>query len=258
MSTPLILLINLDRSPDRLRAVTEHLGARGINFQRISALDGAKMDLARYADAARYKRCHGRDLRASEVGCYASHLKAMGLFLETSQQTCIILEDDARVSDNFVSVVNELISRDLCGYDMLRLQGRRQGLGVPTAQGTGWSIKVHATRVTGSTGYILNRKAAERYLHCLLPMEVPFDHAFDRALHVRLRLGAVLPYPVDFAEVASTIETHNSVPRFGKVTGIDRWPVMAWRTQTEIARGLAFMVELPRIKFRYAASSPQL
>lgn len=246
MSTPPVLVINLDRSPDRLSAINEHLTARGIAYQRITAVDGTQIDLNKYADADLYRRCHGRNLRASEVGCYVSHLKAMSHFLETAQPCCVILEDDARLAADFTAIVSELVDRKLYGFDMLRLQGRRQGLGITSIRNERWRIKVHATRVTGSTGYILNRKAAQRYLERLLPMAVPYDHAFDRALHLRLRLGAVLPYPVDFAGVNSTIETTRSESRIGKVKGISRWPVLAWRTETEVARALACISEVAR------------
>ena len=247
MSNPLVLVINMDRSHDRLQSITTHLDAQSIPFQRIQAIDGSKTDLSKLADAEGYRRCHGRDLRASEVGCYVSHLKAMTAFLETSETACVIFEDDARVCDDFIALVSEIIARNLCGFDMLRLQGRRQGLGLTKVRADRWSIKVHATRVTGSTAYVLTRKAAQRYLEKLPPMIVPFDHAFDRALHLGLRLGAVVPYPVGIADVPSTIETSVTTRRYGKATGIARWPVMAWRTQTEIARALACIAELPRI-----------
>ena len=258
MRNPLILVINLDRSPDRWAAMAAHLSALDLPFCRIAAVDGATIDLTLIADAERYRRSHGHDLRAAEVGCYFSHLMAMASFLATPALACIILEDDARVCDDFAALMTELMARDLCGFDVLRLQGRRRGWGITSVKGEHWSIKVHATRVTGSTGYLLNRKAAMHYLDGLLPMEVPFDHAFDRALHLGLRIGAVLPYPVSTSDVPSTIETDGADSRHGKVVGLARWTVMAWRTRTEVARVVAFLSEITRLmtmKFRGAGGN---
>ena len=99
MNDILVLLINLDRSPERLETSSAALAAADVNFERISGVDGAQIDLNALPnfDAARARRAMGRVLTAGEVGCYLSHLAAISRFLETDAAQCLVLEDDFEV-----------------------------------------------------------------------------------------------------------------------------------------------------------------
>lgn len=244
---PLYLLINLDRSRDRLAVTGAHLHREGITFTRIPAVDGKALSLPLPGiDPELYKRRHGRSIRPGEIGCYLSHMRAMRTFLASPHRYCVILEDDAEFARGGKAAVEALVEGDLMGFDVVRLQLRRWGLGFPVARlSSGHSLKVMATRMTGSLAYVLSRPAASRYLARLLPLCVPFDHAFDRPLHLGLSVGFVSPAPVVTAEALSlsTIEPPRTDRRrlasSEKVGLIGKFPVLRWRTETEIARALA-------------------
>jgi glycosyl transferase family 25 len=229
--------INLDRSLERCHAFRAGLAALGMEATRVPAVDGRKLTLPMVeVDADDYRRCHGRELRLSEVGCYLSHLAAMRVFLKSSAPYGAIFEDDAEVHQDLPRVLAELEHNDLRGFDVVRLDYRRPGIGFNSAHlDTGHAIRINLTRCTGAAGYVLNRHAAECYLSRLLPMRVPFDHAFDRALHLGLRIGNVCPALVKPWPVLSTINGASSSG--GKVRGLAKAPVLLWRAETEIARG---------------------
>gem|GEM_PF-4051381 len=58
MNDILVLLINLDRSPERLETSSAALAAADVRFERISGVDGAQIDLNALPnfDAARARR----------------------------------------------------------------------------------------------------------------------------------------------------------------------------------------------------------
>lgn len=250
---PLYYLINLNRSPDRLAITGTHLRDRGISFSRIEAVDGQaiKLPLAGI-DPDLYRRCHGRNLRLGEVGCYLSHLRAMSAFLASPHRYCVIFEDDVEFESDAASTIRDLVQKNLCDFDVVRLQMRRKGLALTAEKLDGkHELRLMLTRVTGSMAYIINRTAAQRYLERLLPLEVPYDHAFDRGLHLGLRIAFIAPALTrqSSAVSVSTIEAARSArseKREDKVGPIGKLSVLRWRTETEIARFIAGVMEFLR------------
>jgi glycosyl transferase family 25 len=62
------------------------------------------------------------------------------------------------------------------------------------------------TRCTGSSAYLMNRRAAEAYAAGLLPMSLPYDHVFDQGWRFGLKFRLVTPTPCTHDEqIATTI-----------------------------------------------------
>jgi glycosyl transferase, family 25 len=250
-SGTLVLLINLDRAPGRLATTGESLRANGISFNRVSAVDGAKLTLPMPGvDPELYRKCHGRTLRLGEVGCYLSHLRAMQTFLDTAHDYCVILEDDAQIVAGAKDIIDHLTAANLHGFDVVRLQLRRWGLNFKAAQvSENHQLRVMATRVTGSMAYMINRRAAQRYLDRLLPMVVPLDHAFDRPWQLGLRIAFMMPalFTVSEDGLESQIELPGAAravaAKRDKVGLLGKVSVLRWRTGTELARFGAAAVE---------------
>ncbi|MFB9948040.1 glycosyltransferase family 25 protein [Rhizobium puerariae] len=90
-------VINLDGSNDRLQAISKRLSDFGVAFERVSAVDGRKLDLSTLPDydPDRAERYMGRSLVGGEIGCYRSHLKVAERFLASDARYALVLEDDA-------------------------------------------------------------------------------------------------------------------------------------------------------------------
>jgi len=103
-------VINLDRSPGRLTAVTENLRKEGLAFERIQAVDGAQLSrLVRMDNATRLCANFCTD---GQIGCGMSHMKAWRKLLEDEVDVAIIMEDDVKLVDGFKSRL-ELAWRDV-------------------------------------------------------------------------------------------------------------------------------------------------
>ena len=98
------LLINLDRSTERLSKVTSRLNCLGIHFDRISAVDGYALD-QKTVESITYPIDHfetkvrfTRALTAGEIGCFLSHIKCWKKLVSSSENWALILEDDIQIS----------------------------------------------------------------------------------------------------------------------------------------------------------------
>lgn len=195
-------LINLDRSSDRLATIAPELSALcaalGIEWERISAIDGATLALPNPAlvDESAFRRRHHALLRRGEVGCYLSHHAALTRFLATDDELGLILEDDVTLSDDLQQVLGAL-SACPDQWDLVKLFATHPAGIIPRHRlGGRYRLVSLAFRHGSAAAYVVNRKAAARLVAGLLPMTVPYDHEFDRAWKYGLKLRAVMPFPV--------------------------------------------------------------
>ncbi|EKE85248.1 glycosyltransferase family 25 protein [Idiomarina xiamenensis] len=104
------LLINLDRSPQRLADATAQLDAIGMPYERVSAADGAALSDAERAcfDVDKAQQRYHYDLTWGEVGCYLSHLRCWQKIVDEQLDYAIIVEDDLCLSPEFADVPHVL------------------------------------------------------------------------------------------------------------------------------------------------------
>jgi GR25 family glycosyltransferase involved in LPS biosynthesis len=100
-------LINLDSRPDRLETSTKQLRNLGIDFHRISAIDGKGLPGNRF-------------LTSNVLACWQSHLLAYKTFLSTNAEYALILEDDFEILETSQFESN-LIKLSSSGYDLVQI-----------------------------------------------------------------------------------------------------------------------------------------
>lgn len=165
----LILLINLERRPDRLAFMTAQLSELGLPFQRIEAIDGLSSDFGPATHA----------LTGIERACALSHRKAWQYFLESGHSHCLILEDDVFLSPALKSFVFDA-SNVPPDVELLRLETRlmRTRLSLPVRYRTRGGFKIHRMYSThyGCAAYIVSRAFAGAAVRDLTDFGVPLDH----------------------------------------------------------------------------------
>jgi hypothetical protein len=88
-------VINLDRRPDRLDQVSGHLAELGLPMVRVPAVDGRLWDGVGWRKHAREEEHRWR----GGAGCYFSHIRALQSAIAQNVFPCMILEDDAVLSE---------------------------------------------------------------------------------------------------------------------------------------------------------------
>ncbi len=234
-------VINLDRAPDRLARVCEQLERLRLPWQRLPAVDARALTPAQRAllDEPAFHRRHGMTPLPGELGCYLSHIEAMRRFLASGAEAALVLEDDIRLHDTLPAVLAALM-RCPGRWDVVKLSAVHSGTPVPVADlGDGHALAVMLSKCTGSSAYLMNRRAAAAWLRVpggLLPMQLPYDHAFDRAWTFGLKQRLVVPTPCGHDDqVTSTIGAPANMPS-RKFKGMKRWPTHLWRLGNELRR----------------------
>ena len=174
-------ILNLESAQDRWAALSGAFERIGFPVTRVPGVEGAKLELPipEYAEG-RYRWFHGRPTNVREVGCYLSHVAACRAFLETPDEHGLICEDDLVLGPDFPKVL-EAALRHRASWNILRLTGLSTGHAVPVhALGGGYALCVNFGRLKGAGAYVVNRAAARAFVAHLLPMWLPWDHAFDR------------------------------------------------------------------------------
>ena len=218
--------------------MSDQLGSIGLQWERLSAADGKLFSLEDTAlvDLTEFARRHGKTPVHGELGCYLSHVWAMRRFLETDSPYALILEDDVQLSEPLPQVLDALANVP-GDWDMVKLSGVHSGSPLKLQRlYAQFHLAVTLTPYTGSSAYVINRRAAQNYLSGLLPMRVPYDHEFDRGWRWDLKVRAVMPSPCAHDQAGeSLINTTTSRRKFHWTK---RWPAVAWRLGNQWRRAL--------------------
>ena len=199
-------LINLDRATERLRRMDARLQRLGIPYNRIPAVLGDRLkEPIEGFDETGFRVRTGKQPNKREIGCYFSHLKVMETFLEEGRSHALVLEDDALLPDNLTGVLESALDH-ADQWDLLRLSSSRTGEFIPVAGlAHGHQLAINTRVLKNTAAYLINRKAAQRCLDCLLPMKMPFDVALDRDWTMDLVSACVRPLPVTLDDVPGQI-----------------------------------------------------
>lgn len=232
----LTLVINLERSTQRLQAMSHRLQALGLPWRRLPAVDGRELAgrwPAGEVDEPGYRRWHGRPLPAPEVGVYLSHLQALRTFLDSPATHALVLEDDALPEPGCRQAIEALLAQP-DAWDLAKLSGFHGGTPVGRRPlGAGFSLAVPLTQQMNAAAVVFSRDAARAVLGALVPMRLPYDHALERPWTYGSRLRIVVPSPFGAQDGSPSTISGGRTQKFG---GWQRLPTHAFRVRNESRR----------------------
>ncbi|MBY5994083.1 glycosyltransferase family 25 protein [Ferrimonas balearica] len=110
-SSPATFVINLDRSTDRWQRIERNLAEFGLDYQRVSAVEGATLSPQvlhqHYCPQLNQEQLH-RTLTPGEIACYLSHRKVWQRILDEDLPCALVLEDDVQLVPGGAEVVARL------------------------------------------------------------------------------------------------------------------------------------------------------
>ena len=196
-----ILLINLRESKDRLNHSRQELSRFGLSFERIEAIDGRQMSQAELNQFSVWDRsAFFKPLSPGEVGCYLSHIAATKRIVSEGWPWTLVLEDDFKLSDDFLKEMNRLSQTDLSAYDLIKIEGRTRGGEVIQRLDENHVIIRHRRPPSCTIAQIWSFAGAKKFLEksTLLkrPVDVQLKHWWEINLHI-VHLDAPLVFDAD-------------------------------------------------------------
>ncbi|QDR82045.1 glycosyltransferase family 25 protein [Sporomusa termitida] len=235
-SNVICILINLDRSPERLLQMQQRLSRLNLPFQRCVAIDGGLVNFSeKEINADEYERCHGKYVTTTEVACYISHYRALEMFVASDKEFALILEDDMEFSNDFPLVLNDLTTNH-DNWDMIKFNGT-SNWAVPVTKKKlikDYRLIFNFLHQAKAGAYLLNRYAAISYLDKMLPMTVPIDHEFLKFWKYGIKIFTVLPFPAWESGAESTI--NYAMVGKNRKKWYKRWSCYSYRLQIAMQR----------------------
>jgi len=163
-------VINLDRAPERLAAITAQFQAQALEFTRQTAVDSTTIS---------DKACLPFELLSSkdEIACFLSHRLLWQKIAENSAPYAAVFEDDALLSPHACRFLEHWgwIPPDA---DIVKIETQRKKvwLGAPQKLDSTFSVaRLKSTHIL-SAGYIISRRAAARLFQTSSRISLPLDH----------------------------------------------------------------------------------
>lgn len=218
-------VINLADNTARLDAVSRVLGAQGVVFERIDAVNGWKLapaEIDRVYDGVRNAREGRQPLVPAEIGCYLSHVEAWRQIAEGTAPGGFIFEDDFAATAELARVMAAL-SADAAGdWDMVKLFTLDPDveLGAARQLCAGVQIGIPYRVPTCLIGYGLTKAAAAQLVARAVPFFRPVDEDQKFVWETGLRVALVLPPPVVLGDQQTVTGTVGRARRDGRRSGI--------------------------------------
>ena len=172
-----ILLINLDKSTDRLEQQRNQFNELGLEFERLPAVtihDFSDEDYERMAFNGQ------RPMKQSELACFLSHKKAWDYIVEHNEP-CVVLEDDAVLVKNFKNIIDDLNQLTDLDYVNLEVHGRKKTV----AKKATYSVADHQYSLleiyidrSGTGGYVLYPSGAKTLLEFMSKRAIGLSDEF--------------------------------------------------------------------------------
>lgn len=104
-----IIVISLERAPERRERIFHQLKELGIDAVIMDAVDGSKLSSEELDKRIKIGRWRvGEKFEPGEIGCTMSHIQALKIAKENEWPWVIILEDDVILADDFVKRIKLL------------------------------------------------------------------------------------------------------------------------------------------------------
>lgn len=162
-----IVVVNMDKSTDRLEKISNNMRSIGLDFTRFRGINGKELS-EEEVEAVTDFTCRNLLCSRSVIGCALSHITIWKNFIKGdygSADILCVMEDDISVLDGFPKFLNDIHTiREKIDFDIIRVNGA-----VGTITGTRVSIDDYTFIENpmfplSTTCYIITKNGAEKAL----------------------------------------------------------------------------------------------
>lgn len=187
-------VINLDRDENRLQFFTNNFKRLGLEFERISAVDGRQAPEQEFQDFMQLRPRNNKTWMRGQMGCFLSHFKAWELIANGNEEFCAIFEDDVHISDDLKFILQEK-SWIPADSDIIRLETSTNRVRLsksPVMEYRNRPIYKVMSTSWNAGGYILNRNTARKLIGLPFtdhqPSDVLLFHYIESSVASKLQI----------------------------------------------------------------------
>lgn len=211
----------------------------GLPFQFIEAVDGKSLGAQAHEEfgVARFG-LEQRFLSRGELACCLSHRQALLNLLYSDAPYGVIMEDDVSLPADFARWISDpAIFPE--GWELVRLSGSYHlpYRGWPVAQVHERMAYVSDRAPFGSACYLVSRDGAAKLLRSSRTFREPIDLLYGRQLKTGCQVHEILPYPVGWMDMETSIGDRSQPARRG-MSPLDRLGRKLWRARISLERRL--------------------
>jgi glycosyl transferase family 25 len=177
-----VYVISIARARARLEKMLNGASGLGLDLRPVEGVDGKTIPAAEWTDFNRrgFELRNGRHALPGEYGCYASHIKALEIFLATDAPVAVIVEDDVAFTPDFSDRVKAMVAIMPENSIVKLTNHRHRGFRARKTSALGDKLGRCIYGPQGSSAcYIISRGGAEEFLKAARVMTLPFDRALE-------------------------------------------------------------------------------
>ena len=147
------------------------------------------------------KEQYYKPLSNGEKGCYASHIRAWKILLESDAEKIVVLEDDISLNDEFIKILDAIDKSDQ-EWDMIKLIGRERNEKIKSSENLlGTQNLIRYNKIPScTTGYVLSRSGAKKLISSRIPFGRPIDIDLRFFWENDLKILGVHPAAISLAD----------------------------------------------------------
>ena len=176
-------VINMKERVDRWKRFTQQPLVHNLkHLKQFSAVNGKKLDYmkdrrisvrTRLNIFRNYRRSHHEVATLGAVGCSLSHIAIWKKFLASGAKHCLILEDDAILTESTFDHIDRLFPKLPADWGVWVLGYYKANLVYQPYHVKPWN---QVYKFTATHAYLITREAAKKLLADALPIESHVDH----------------------------------------------------------------------------------
>jgi len=200
-----IVVINLDKSVDRMNNMSNQLKELNLRYSRFSAVNGKEL---RNIDSHTSLLCQKLLCNKSMVGCALSHLQVLTDFLKTKDDFICVMEDDLKISSmlpDFLSTIPMIFSN--VQFDIISLYCVGMCFGIELFHIKNYKVIKPIFPLTTSC-YVVSRKGAETIIH-LLGDKV--NYHIDFSIAINNLKGTINYFSLHSPQLITTINQDSTI-----------------------------------------------
>lgn len=193
-----IFVINLEKSKARYNYIIPQLQQLNLPITRINAIDGNQLSDDDINHKVDIKACHkflGYPPIKGAIGCSLSHIEFWQSFLKSNYEFAVLFEDDVSFNPKELKEVIQTLTKhadlwDVCSFEQ---SYKSSPLSIKEFTNLNKNLSIYISRTMHTGAYMINRKAAHKFIEKAYPIKIPVDHYFNRAWEFDIKFTGIEP-----------------------------------------------------------------